>query len=174
MRLFVGIQPTEAFLNALCLLQDRLLEAGVSGRYIDRHDPHMTLAFIGEWPENISEILPDVRKPFKIALSHLAVFPGSDVLCARTQPCEALDNTARSVRHSLSDACIPFDRKAFSPHITLVRKPRLPDHADLTGIEMPHVAMTVRTIALYRSDSEKSGMKYTVIGTSDRKEDKLT
>lgn len=166
MRLFVGIQPTEEFLNALCLLQERLLKAGVDGRFIDRSNLHMTLAFIGEWPENISELLPAVRKPFGIALSQLAVFPGSDVLCVQTQPCEALNNTAKSVRHSLSGAGIPFDRKAFLPHITLVRNLRMPKFADLALIEVSRAIMTVREVALYRSDRGKSGMAYTVIGTS--------
>ena len=109
MRLFVAVQPAENFLNSLCLLQERLRRAGVGGHYIDEPNLHMTLAFIGEWPENISEILPAVKKPFPIVLSQLAVFLGSDVLCALTEPSEALDNTARAVRHALADAGIPFD-----------------------------------------------------------------
>ena len=79
MRLFVAIRPAEKFLNSLSLLQDRLRRAGVGGRYIDEHNLHMTLAFIGEWPENISELLHAVKKPFPIVLSQIAVFPGSDV-----------------------------------------------------------------------------------------------
>ena len=82
MRLFIAIQPTKEFLSGLCLLQDRLRCAGVGGRYINEPDLHMTLAFIGEWLENISELLPAVKKPFPIVLSQIAVFPGSDVLCA--------------------------------------------------------------------------------------------
>ncbi len=170
MRLFVAIQPAEKFLNSLSLLQDRLRRAGVGGRYIDEHNLHMTLAFIGEWPENISELLPAVKKPFPIVLSQIAVFPGSDVLCALTEPSEALDNTARAVRHSLADAGISFDKKAFFPHITLVRSLRLPKHVDLTQIKVPRAAMTVNEIALYRSDRGKNGMVYTVIGASGRTE----
>ena len=170
MRLFVAVQPTGEFISGLCLLQERLRCAGVGGRYIDEPNLHMTLAFIGEWSENISEILPAVKKPFPVVLSQIAVFPGSDVLCALTEPCEALDNTARAVRHSLADAGIPFDKKAFFPHITLVRNLRLPKHVDLTQIEVPRAAMTVQEVALYRSDRGKNGMVYTVIGTSGRTE----
>ncbi len=170
MRLFVAIRPAEKFLNSLSLLQERLRRAGVGGRYIDEYNLHMTLAFIGEWPENISELLHAVKKPFPIVLSQIAVFPGSDVLCALTEPSEAPDNTARAVRHSLADAGIPFDKKAFFPHITLVRGLRLPKHVDLTQIEVPRAAMTVNEIALYRSDRGKNGLVYTVIGASGRTE----
>ena len=166
MRLFIAIRPSEEFALALHDLQDRLHLAGVNGRFIEASDLHITLAFIGEWPENISEILPPVKKPFRITLSQLSVFPDKGVLCARVKPCDALDNTAKSVRHALAEAGIPFDKKAFFPHITLVRSLSLPKHTDLSQIKVPPAAMTVREITLYRSDRGKSGMVYTEIGSS--------
>ena len=63
MRLFVGIRPSEAFRSALALLEDRLRAAGVTGRYLDASNLHMTLAFIGEWPEDpedVTAVLPEV------------------------------------------------------------------------------------------------------------------
>ena len=166
MRLFIGVRPSEEFQTALSALQDRLRAAGVTGRFLEPANLHMTLAFIGEWPEDVTEFLPEVKKPFEIALSHIGVFTDADVLWAGIAPCEALDVLARRIRHILADAAIPFDRKAFSPHFTLARKPSVPKYVTLSEIEVPHAVMTVDTVSLFRSDHVKSGMVYTVIGQS--------
>ena len=75
MRLFAGIRPDREFRNALSLLQERLRSAGVTGRYYDPADLHMTLAFIGEWPDDVTPVLPPVETPFSITLPRR--FPGS-------------------------------------------------------------------------------------------------
>ena len=166
MRLFVGIRPSPEFRDALSLLQDRLRESGVIGRYLDPSNLHMTLAFIGEWPEDVTALLPAVEKPFPITLSHIGVFEEADVLWAGVNPSDALDALAKNVRDHLSDADIPFDQKAFKPHITLMRKPRIPENMNLAKIEIPTAAMMVDDVCLYRSHREESGMVYTVIGSS--------
>ena len=164
MRLFAAIQPSPGFRSALEDLQGRLQEAGVTGKYRDASGLHMTLAFIGEWPEDVTEILPSVQKPFSITLSHLGVFPEANVLWAGTEPSEELENLAKQVRHCLADQGIPFDRKRFNPHITLARKPLVPESTVLSEIAVPSVSMIVDEICLYRSDCGKKGMAYTVIG----------
>ena len=75
MRLFAAIQPSPGFRAALEDLQGRLREAGVTGKYREPDGLHMTLAFIGEWPENVTGILPAVQKPISITLSRLGIFP---------------------------------------------------------------------------------------------------
>ena len=163
MRIFVALQPTPAFRDALATVQGRLKAAGVTGRYLTPANLHLTLAFIGMWPEDVTELLPAVE-PFPLTLSHLGVFPKAKVLWAGVEPSEALENAARRVRQALSEAGIPFDRQAFNPHVTLVRKPIVPEHVMLSAIEIPQAAMTVREICLYRSDHRENGMEYTVIG----------
>ena len=171
MRLFTAIQPSPGFRAALEDLQQRLREAGVTGRYREPDGLHLTLAFIGEWPEDITELLPAVRKPFSVTLSHLGIFPEANVLWAGVEPCEELDLLAKQVRHCLADAGIPFDRKSFSPHITLARKPFVPEKVILSEIPVPRVSMIVNDVCLYRSDRGKDGMVYTVIGSSSENED---
>lgn len=164
MRLFTALQPSPGFRAALEDLQARLQGAGVTGKYRDPDGLHLTLAFIGEWPEDaedVTDVLPPVPAPFSITLSHLGVFPDADVLWAGVDPCEAL---AANTRHCLADAGIPFDRKRFFPHITLARKPDIPHTVILSDIAVPRVSMIVDTVCLYRSDRGKNGMAYTVIG----------
>ena len=169
MRLFVGIRPSEAFRSVLALLEDRLRAAGVTGRYLDPSNLHMTLAFIGEWPEDpedVTAVLPEVEKPFSLFLTHLGYFPEAKVLWAGVEKSDALERLAGRVRHSLAEAGIPFDPKRFNPHITLVRKPSVPAGVILSEMEIPPAVTEVEEVCLYRSDRGKNGMVYTVIGSS--------
>ena len=166
MRMFIAIQPSPGFRAALEGLQERLQEAGITGKYREPDGLHLTLAFIGEWPEDVTELLPAVQKPFSITLSHLGIFPEANVLWAGIEPCEELDRLAKQVRHSLAGAGVPFDRKNFNPHITLARKPFVPEKTVLSEIKVPKVSMIVDDVCLYRSDRGKNGMVYTVIGSS--------
>lgn len=166
MRLFTALRPSDEFRAALADLQERIRTAGVTGRYTDPANLHMTMAFIGEWPEEVTQVLPQVKHPFPITLSHLGYFPEAKVLWAGTEPSEPLDNLVKQVRHNLADAGIPFDPKKYTPHITLVRKPSVPARVILSEILVPSVTMTVEEVCLFRSDRGKNGMEYTVIGSS--------
>ena len=166
MRLFVALEPDSGFREALALLQERLRAAGVTGRYLPPESLHLTLAFIGMWPEDITALLPPVKTAFSIALSHMGVFPGARVLWAGVRPSDALDGLARRVRQNLAKEAIPFDPKAFNPHITLIRKPVVPENVSLSAIQVPRAEMTVKDVCLYRSESGENGPVYTVIGRS--------
>ena len=141
----------------------------MTGRYLTPHNLHLTLAFIGMWPEDITGLLPSVQTPFSITLSHLGVFPGAKVLWAGIEPSEALNRLALQIRQVLAEAEIPFDRQDFNPHITLLRKPVIPENLILSEMLVPQATMIVEDVCLYRSDHLENGMEYTVIGRS-RKE----
>ncbi len=166
MRLFTAVEPSPGFLAALTDLQKRLREAGVTGRFRDPSGLHMTLAFIGEWPEEVTDVLPDADRPFSLNLSHVGYFPEAKVLWAGVEKSDALQRLAGRVRHSLAEAGISFDPKRSNPHITLVRKPSVPAGVILSEIEVPPAVMIVDEVCLYRSDRGKNGMVYTVIGST--------
>ena len=164
MRLFVGLEPTPDFRTALSGLQMQLRAAGVDGRYLAPSNLHMTLAFIGEWPEDVTGLLPVISKAFPITISHLGVFTGAKVLWAGVQPSQELYDLAMDVRKRLDDSGIPYDHQEFNPHITLIRKPNLPGADTLSSVQVTPATMMVRQVCLYQSVHEEDGMKYTVIG----------
>ena len=166
MRLFAAVRPSPGFLDALRELQEKLRAAGAAGRWREPDGLHLTLAFIGEWPEDVTEVLPAVREPFPVTLSELGIFPKANVLWAGTAPSEQLDRLAEQVRRNLAERGIPFDGRDFRPHITLARKPVLPEGLSLSAIRVPPASMTVDRVYLYRSDRGPDGMVYTVIGSS--------
>ena len=169
MRIFAAIRPSDAFRGALSVLQDSLRAAGVTGRYLDPSNLHMTLAFIGEWPENVAGLLPSVEQPFSLTLSHVGLFREAKVIWAGVEESEPLNKLADSVRNNLSAAGIPFDPKPFVPHITLGRKPVVPAAFDWSEIVIPAAEMTVSDVYLYRSDRGENGMVYSVIGSASEK-----
>lgn len=170
MRLFIAIEPSPDMIRALTLLQDRLRAAGVTGRYMAPSGLHLTLAYIGEWQEDVSGLLPEIESPVSFTLSRVGVFTGAKVLWAGPEATETLDGLASLVRRGLDRAGVPYDRKPFNPHITLIRKPFIPNDDIPAKIRVPDVSMAVRQVCLYRSDHTDDGAKYTVIartGTND-------
>ena len=166
MRLFAALRPSDEFRAALSELQNRLRAAGITGRYTEPFNFHMTLAFIGEWPADVTCFLPKIKHPFSITLSHPGCFPEAKVLWAGTEPSEPLVRLMEQVQQNLAEAGIPFDAKKNIPHITLMRKPSVPAGVILSKIAVPEVSMVVDEIYLYRSDRRENGMEYTVIGSS--------
>lgn len=74
-----------------------------------------------------------------------------------------LVDVSRRLKRRLADIEVPFDRKKFSPHITLMRKATGTAH-DISVGELERyfgTSMTVDHISLMRSDRGKRGMIYT-------------
>ena len=89
-----------------------------------------------------------------------------DLWWAGIRHSDRLAALVKSLRHVLADEGIPFDRKRFSPHITLIRKAS----RDAAGIPITPETMTVRTISLMSSKRGRNGMIYTEVGTIETKE----
>jgi 2'-5' RNA ligase len=77
-----------------------------------------------------------------------------------------LESYVRRLRRALAESEIPFDRKKFSPHITLIRKVSFQNGVIDTAkkIIIPNSAM-VRRVSLMRSVQGKNGMIYTELGS---------
>ena len=104
-------------------------------------------------------------EPFDIRLEGLGAF-GDLWWAGIGTGSEELKALAAKLRHELSEAGISFDRKRFSPHITLIRRARFtddftPGEEDFASWRKPY--LTVERISLMRSDRTKHGMVYTEI-----------
>ena len=76
-----------------------------------------------------------------------------------------LQSLARKIRRALAKARIPFDRKRFTPHITIVRKAEgtATDVAAEELEKLKEISMNVDYISLMKSERGKHGMIYTEI-----------
>lgn len=163
MRLYIAIKLNDEMIVALEGLQGDLQFIGMQGRYTPAENMHLTLAFIGEYPnpQTVLDALENVSfKPFDISLDAAGNF--GDLWWAGIKDSDPLTNLVKQVRHVLAEADIPFDKKRFKPHITLVRDARWDDH-QLECVYVEPTQMTVEHISLMRSDRGKHGMIYTEI-----------
>ncbi len=172
MRLFIALRLSPGMEKAVAELQDSLYRQGVRGNFPPPENLHVTLAFIGEYPDPdaVLDAMETVDfAPFPLELSGVGRF--GDLWWAGLAESPALADTVRRLRKALAEAGIPFDRKKFSPHITLGRKLRFPDENRIPGPPRK-VGMTVDKLSLMESVRGKNGMIYTEIGFVPAKEGK--
>ncbi len=164
MRLFLAINLTDGMKDALAAAQDAMVDRGMRGNYTREENMHLTLAFIGEYPDAdpVLDALTTVSfTPFEIALEGLGCF--GDLWWAGLSESAPLTALVRRVRRALAENDIPFDRKRFSPHITLLRKAS----GKMPGIRIRPASMTVTAVSLMRSERGKNGMIYTELGARE-------
>lgn len=162
MRLFIAVRLSPEMKAALTKAQRAMYDRGVRGNFTPEENLHLTLAFIGEYPsaDDVMDALSNVTfTPFELALEGVGRF--GDLWWAGLRESAALTAVVRRVRRALAESGIPFDRKRFAPHITLLRKAS----RDAAGIPITPAAMTVRAVSLMSSRRGRNGMIYSEVGT---------
>ena len=162
MRLFIAIRLSDAIRDSLIQMQNALYDRGVRGNYTPEENLHLTLAFIGEYPDAqpVLDALSSVSfRPFELSLEGMGRF--GDLWWAGMRESAPLQAAVRRIRRALAESGIPFDKKRFRAHITLIRKAS----GVLPGLFPSPASMTVDTISLMRSDRGRNGMIYTELGT---------
>ena len=173
MRLFIAIQFDENILDALTDFQNDLKSQAVTGNYTKRENLHITLAFIGDYgnPDEVLDAMEQVDfRPIELSLDGVGSF--GDLFWAGLADNPQLMGYVKRLRRELAEQGIPFDKKRFSPHITLIRK-----YSNLRGggreipvSAPPQGSMVATKISLMRSERGKNGMIYTEIGSICKKE----
>ena len=164
MRLFIAIQLDPQMKEYLSSVQDQFRDRNIRGNYTPEENFHLTLAFIGEYPrpEDVLDVISEVEfDPFEITLDQVGCF--GDLWWIGFQENPVLAQLVRRLRYGLTQAGIPFDKKRFKAHITLLRRA---DYAKghIGTITSKPVSMKVDRISLMRSTQGKHGMIYTEIG----------
>jgi 2'-5' RNA ligase len=151
-RLFVSVDLPDAFVDEIRAIQETLTPA--SGiRPTDPGQVHVTLAFLGETPEDRVPAVRDAVEsgvdradlgPFDVEYRDLGVFPSEDyisvVWLGVGDGTEPLTRLHHSVVGALEDAGVSVDtHETFTPHATIARM----DH----GGGKEHVQQVVRTSA---------------------------
>lgn len=136
-RLFLALWPDDTTRKQL-VAASRDLHIALGGRALHPDSLHLTLAFLGETPEAQLE-------PLQAALANVSVAPMSLRLdrygwwkpgigwLGMSEPCEALLTLADAARTAMHGERIRYDRKAFKPHVTLLRDARQGDFPPLAA-----------------------------------------
>lgn len=163
MRLFAAIKPDSKTLAALALMQEQMKKQGVYGNYTPLSNIHITLSFIGEYgkPEKVLDAMKSVSFcPFELSLNGTGNF--GDLYFAKMHVSDNLISYVKELRTAFDSAEIPYDKKKFTPHITLLRRGSKPPV--MQNITVKPVTMTADRVYLMRSDRGCAGMIYTPLG----------
>ena len=177
MRLFTAVDPS---LEVIESLRDLLLRLQPTARlrWSRPENLHLTLKFIGEWPEEkipaLLEALGSVPAPaaLEMNLSGLGFFPNPRsprVFWVGVQAPPELAELAVNIDRMLEPLGIAPEKRAYSPHLTLARiQERTPLERLRREIEsLPSVefgSFTVDRFYLYQSRLSPGGSIYTRIG----------
>lgn len=160
MRLFIAVQLSEDMKKQITGSMHELKQAGVKGNYMAMNNLHMTLAFIGE-TDRADEIKGALKtlsaKPFRLSLSGFETF--GDILVLSVKGNQGLSAVSRNIRTVLDEAGIPYDRKPFRPHITVIRKM----HGRWQSVKAPKGEMTVSRISLMKTTFRDGKPFYTEV-----------
>ena len=164
MRLFIAVPLDADMRRAVQSVQAEFRRHGVRGNYTRPENLHLTLAFIGEYPDPdavLEAMATAPTRPFRLRLEGVGAF--GDLWWIGLEKSDALEGYVRALRRALAGAGIPFDRKRFSPHITLVRRAECGPKG-MPGVAVPRAQMDAPRVVLMRSDRGRDGMIYTEIG----------
>ena len=161
MRLFAAIRFSPAVEAVLWAAAGDLRRRG-DGTFTRRENLHLTLAFIGETDrvEDAGAALAALAGSGPVRLEvggPLGRF--GDLWWAGVRGGEELADLAGAVQTALRAAGFPIERRAWKPHVTLVRRWRGP----APGTEVAPAAMTAERISLMRSDRADGRLVYTEV-----------
>ena len=123
MRLFIAILFDDDTIKALQDTQKRLKDAGIEGRFMPMENLHMTLALIGDYgdPDDVLDAMEEIPfKAFSVEMDRIYSF--RDMYMMSFAESDELSGYVRRLRRALAQVDIPYDRKKFVPHVTMVRK----------------------------------------------------
>ena len=161
MRLFIAAQLSDETKRSVKAVQDSFRKQKVSGNYTPQENLHITLAFIGEYddPEHVADVLAAVSfREFSVTMDRVGCF--GDLWWTGFAEIGELDSLAGKVRRALAEGNIPFDRKRFKPHVTILRKPEFYG-GSVPKVEIEPATMNITGISLMKSFRGRNGMIYT-------------
>ena len=166
MRLFIAIPLSNTAKDAVRQLQNTFRAAGVRGNYTSPENLHLTLAFIGEYgdPDKVLDALATVEfEPLPLVMDRLGRF--DDLWWTGFADSPELNALVKRLRRALAEAGIPYDRKKFMPHVTILRRADVPSRDHLPQAQPRPQRMMAERVVLYCSTRGRSGMIYTELGS---------
>lgn len=166
MRTFIALELPSDFAADITALA-RQLDAVIDGRFLPQANRHLTLAFLGDVDQTALAAATDALEvactnidPIPLRSDGLGKFGKAHdaTLWLGLEKQPPLMNLAGRLREELSARDVPFDNKAFKPHITLARHANIPKK-ELGDLTFPQDDEATR-ITLFKSTLDKDGAIY--------------
>jgi 2'-5' RNA ligase len=135
----------------------------VEGRAVDRRNWHITLAYIGDFPERRMDELLEATKsiqvePFRLRFDRLEFWPRPKIaaLVPPTIPSELEQLVDALPGHTLAAGVNPEHQRVYRPHVTVVRNAR---HFETERLAQPAITEW-SSFELVESVPEPGGVTY--------------
>ena len=163
-RLFFALWPTDKVRQSLVELISQLPRQ-INGRAIQPQNLHVTLHFVGQVTEPTKDCMHAAAQSvnaqtFQLNLDCFGHFPKAKILWMGSQNTPAqLTQLHKKLGVAIENCGFNSDTRAFSPHVTLMRKCRKPDTAQ-SEFSLP---WCIEEFVLVESITYKEGVNYQVI-----------
>jgi 2'-5' RNA ligase len=165
MRCFVALWPDDAARERLAAVGREQQRRFPHARAMRAENLHLTLAFIGELDAaraaRVAAALDALPvAPFAWTLDAVGAFERARVLWAAGPDCAPLAALAQRVRQLLDELRVPYDRKPFVAHVTLLRDLARADARRAAAPIAPPVVWHADRPQLLRSVQREEGLRY--------------
>jgi 2'-5' RNA ligase len=188
MRAFIAIRLSAEVENFLFRIQERLKASGADVKWVEPHNIHLTLKFLGERDnkqiEAAKAVLNETAASFKeydLQPSSVGAFPKiehpSVIWVGADKGCPETIRLANTIEDGIARLGIPKEKRPFACHITLgrLRTPKniqgLVEELKLLGIGLPEPAplLKVNKITLFKSTLTSKGPLYEILNDANLK-----
>lgn len=173
MRVFIAVNFNEDTKSRILKIQAQLRAQALKGNFTRPENFHLTLAFLGETPEeklqSLFQIMEDTQSPsFDISFNRTGCFTHSrkELWWIAADP----DNPGLPLLKNIHDRLIarleqegfPVDKRPFNAHITLGREIK---HTAPIVLDRPEIVIRVDRISLMKSEHIRGVLTYTEVKT---------
>jgi len=178
MRAFIAIEISEEIRSALAQIQSHLKYAGGDVKWVEPHNIHLTLKFLGEISEEKSEkiksILDEIGKatnPFEITIKDIGAFPKIEyprvIWVGLDKGANESRVLAEKIDESLSKIGFQKETRPFASHLTIGRvrssknKEALKEKIFSSPQSTVHSPQLISSVILFKSTLTPKGPIYT-------------
>ena len=176
MRSFLALDVSDAVIDYLAGVTDRLAKMTRGVKWVKREGVHITLKFFGEIEESTAQKIHEALtplgsqfKPFVVSLKELDAFPNKRrarvVIVRLAKGVETMQQMYEEVEERLTQFDFEREARTFTPHLTLGRMkvPAPFPNGDVPAIEARE--FVVDQVKLYKSTLTPAGALYAPIWT---------
>ena len=174
MRAFLALPLADPAVDALIRLQSTL----PTGRPVPEDNLHLTLAYLGDTPEDVLEVLHDLLQSARlpapqITFDGLGTFAEMErgLTFAAVRPNDTLTTLQAKTAQLARQAGADLPRRRFRPHVTLTRANRQPKGpardrlAAAIGMPIDIPGFTAHALNLYHSNLSPTGARHEVLAS---------
>jgi 2'-5' RNA ligase len=173
MRLFIAVNFSDEIKNRILEVQEVLRSQSTRGSFTRPENLHLTLAFLGETPEeklnSLRAIIDDIKSPsFEVPFNRTGCFThsrkelwwiGADKDCQGQSPgLSLLKSIHERLIRDLLDAGFSVDERPFNAHVTLAREVK---HINPIVLACPEMILKVNRVSLMKSERLEKVLTYT-------------